>query len=119
MEVGLPAGWPYLLEGIRTKEEFRAYGNRLRKGAREIFGWAGPLFVRKLDRGLRVNRAVVQAFVDERHEAYHAAAANIESSGKRDVGRVSNRFATLYVTGCLAIRFKVLPFSKPKFLRRY
>ena len=46
MEVGLPVGWPYLFEGIRTKEDFRAFGNRLRKGARENFGWAGPLFVK-------------------------------------------------------------------------
>ena len=84
MEVGLPAGWPYLLEGIRTKEDFRTFGNHLRKGARENFRWAGPLFVKELDRGLRVNRAVVQVFVDQCHEAYHAAAADIESSEKRE-----------------------------------
>ena len=116
MEVGLPAGWRYLFEGIRTPEQMRDFGNLLRRGARENFGWAGPLFAKKLDRGLRMNRAVVQAFVDQCHEAYHAAAANIKTSGDRDLGRISNKFATLYVTGCLAFRLKVLPFSEAEVL---
>ena len=34
------------------------------------------------------NRSVVQTFVDECHEAYYAAAANIKSSGDRDLARI-------------------------------
>jgi hypothetical protein len=117
MEFGLPAGCRYFFEGIRTKVEFRAYGNQLRKLARENFGLAGPEFVRRLAGWMKGDRNAIQAFVDERNEAYHDAAANVESSGDRDLGRISNKFATLYVSGCLAVRFKILPFSEPEILK--
>jgi len=110
MEFGRPAGWPYLFEGIRTRKEFRVYGNELRRLARTHFGWAGPEFARRLEQWMKADLAAVEAFVAERHEAYHAAAENIESSCGRDVGRISNRFAILYVAGCLAVRFKIFPF---------
>jgi hypothetical protein len=116
MEFGRPAGWPYLFEGIRTKEEFRVYGNQLRRLARIHFGWAGPEFARRLERWMQADLPAVQAFVAACHEAYHVAAENIASSCGRDVGRVSNRFATLYVAGCLAIRFKVFPFTAAEVL---
>ena len=116
MEFGLPADWPYLFEGIRTRAEFRAYGNKLRRLARTHFGWAGPIFARRLERWRKADLAAVQAFVAERQEAYHAAAENIESSADRDVGRISNRFATLYVAGCLAIRLKIFPFTEEEVL---
>jgi hypothetical protein len=116
MEFGKPAGWPYLFEGIRTRAEFRAYGKKLRRLARTHFGWAGPKFARRLEQWMQADLAAVQAFVAERHEAYHAAAENIESSSGRDVGRTSNRFATLYVAGCLAVRFKIFPFTAEEVL---
>ena len=116
MEFGRPAGWPYLFEGIRTRKEFRVYGNKLRRLARTHFGWAGPEFSRRLERWLKADLPAVQAFVAARHEAYHAAAENIESSGGRDVGRISNRFATLYLAGCLAVRFKIFPFTEAEVL---
>jgi hypothetical protein len=116
MEFGRPAGWPYLFEGIRTRKEFRVYGNNLRRLARTHFGWAGPEFARRLERWLKADLPAVEAFVAACHEAYHAAAENIESSGGRDVGRISNRFATLYVAGCLAVRFKIFPFTEAEVL---
>jgi hypothetical protein len=116
MEFGLPAGWPYVFEGVRTKEEFRIYGNELRRLARTHFGWAGPEFARRLERWMKVDLRAVEAFVALRHEAYNAAAADIESACGRDVGRVSNRFATLYVAGCLAVRFQIFPFTEAEVL---
>jgi len=116
MEFGRPAGWPYLFEGIRTRKEFRVYGNELRRLSRTHFGWAGPEFSRRLERWLQADLPAVHAFVAARHEAYHAAAENIESSGGRDVGRISNRFATLYLAGCLAVRFKIFPFTEAEVL---
>jgi hypothetical protein len=32
------------------------------------------------------------------------------------VGRISNRFATLYLAGCLAVRFKIFPFTEAEVL---
>ena len=116
MEFGRPAGWPYLVEDIRTRKEFRVYGNELRRLARTHFGWVGPEFSRRLERWLQADLPAVHAFVAACHEAYHAAAENIESSGGRDVGRISNRFATLYLAGCLAVRFQIFPFTEAEVL---
>jgi hypothetical protein len=116
MEFGRPAGWPYLFEDIKTQQEFRVYGNQLRLLARTHFGGAGPKFARRLEQWLQADLPAVQPFVAACHQAYHAAAENIESSAGRDVGRVSNRFATLYVAGCLAVRLKVFPFIEVEVL---
>ena len=116
MEFGRPAACPYVFEGITTREEFRIYGNELRRLARNHFGWAGPEFARRLERWMKADLRAVEAFVAARREAYHAAAADIESSCGRDVGRISNRFATLYVAGCLAIRFQIFPFTEAEVL---
>ena len=61
MEFGRPAGCPYLFEGIRTRKEFRVYGNELRRLARTHFGWAGPEFSRRLERWLKADLRAVQA----------------------------------------------------------
>jgi hypothetical protein len=119
MEFGRPVGWPYLFEDIRTKQEFRVYGNQLREFARTHFGWAGPEFARRLERWLQADLPAAQAFVAACHEAYHAAAENIESSAGRDVGRISNRFATLYVAGCLRFASRSSPSPRPKFFRHF
>jgi hypothetical protein len=116
MEFERPVGWPYLFEGIRTQEEFRVYGNLLRQLARTHFGWAGPEFAQRLELWLQADRPAVEAFVAACHQAYYAAAANIKSSCGRDVGRISNRFATLYVAGCLAIRFRIFSFTAAEVL---
>lgn len=94
----------------------RVYGNELRRLARTHFGWAGPEFSQRLERWLKADLPAVQAFVAARHEAYHAAAENIELTGGRDVGRISNRFATLYLAGCLAVHFKIFPFTEAEVL---
>jgi hypothetical protein len=117
MEFGRPVDSPYLFEGIRTQQEFRAFGDKLRELARTHFGWAGPEFARRLERWMQADLHAVQAFVVACREAYHAAAAKIESSGGRDVGRIGNRFATLYVAGCLAVRFKIFPFTEAEVLQ--
>src|SRR5271166_3648439 len=91
MKFGRPAGWPFLFEGIQTRKEFRICGNELRRLARTHFGWAGPEFSRRLERWLKEDLPAVQAFVAARHEAYHASAENIESSGGREASRSSRR----------------------------
>ena len=39
-----------------------------------------------------------------------------EAAGDRDVGRISNSFATLYLAGCLAVRFKIFPVTEAEVL---
>jgi hypothetical protein len=53
--------------------------------------------------------------VEAARAAYVIAAAGITSSW-RDLVRVHGRFATIYASGCVAIRFGVLPFKQKELL---
>ena len=116
-DIPLPAGCPYMFEGIRTPEQLRAYGDHLRRLSLN-FGWAGPEFGLRLEAAIAADRAPMQAFVAERQRAYWAAADSIKSVGDRDLTRISNKFATIFIAGCLAIRVRFCPSPRPSFLRR-
>ena len=115
-DLPLPDGCPYMFEGIRTPQELRSYGGRLREFSRKNFGLAGPEFERRLTKAIATDHDLMQAFVDERQRAYWEAAGSIKSLGDRDLTRISDKFATIYVAGCLAIRFKILPFTEAEIL---
>jgi putative DNA primase/helicase len=115
-DIPLPAGCPYMFEGIRTPQQLRAFGDQLRRLSLN-FGWAGPEFGRRLGAAITADRAQIQAFVAERQRAYWRAAASIKSLAGRDLTRISDKFATIYIAGCLAIRFGILPSTEAKLLR--
>jgi hypothetical protein len=114
-DIPLPNGWPYMFEGIRTAQELRAYGDELRRLSLN-FGWAGPEFERRLGAELATDRASVQAFVDERLQTYRDAADRIKSLRGRDLTRITDKFATSFIAGCLAIRYQILPFTEAEIL---
>ena len=111
-DIPLPAGCPYMFEGIRTPQQLREYGNQLRELSRKNFGWAGPEFGRRLGAAIAADRAQMQDFVAERQRVYWHAADGIRSLAGRDLTRISDKFATIYIAGCLAIRFRILPFTE-------
>jgi len=115
-DIPLPAGCPYMFEGIRTPEQLRTYGDQLRRLSLN-FGWAGPEFGRRLEAAVAADRAQMQAFVADRQRVYWEEAARMRSLAGRDLTRISNKFATIYIAGCLAIRFKILPFTEAELLR--
>jgi putative DNA primase/helicase len=116
VDIDLPKGSPYFFEGVNTVTEFRTYGHLLRTLSRENFGLAGPEFTVRLAREMKADRALVQAFVEERQQTYWNAAVDIKSGAGRDLTRLSDKFATIYIAGCLAIRFKILPFTEAEAL---
>jgi hypothetical protein len=105
-----------MFEGIRTPNELRSYGGHLRELSRKNFGVAGTEFLRRLAKAIAAGHDLMQAFVDERQRAYWEAATGIKSLGDRDLTRIGDKFATLYIAGCLAIRFKILPFTEAEIL---
>jgi hypothetical protein len=122
-DIPLPHGCPYMFEGVRTPQELRAFGDQLRELSQKNFGWAGPEFVHQLTRALkrdharrRVFRPLTRASADRRQKAYRDAADGIKSLGGRDLTRITDRFATVYVAGCLAISFELLPFTEREIL---
>ena len=72
-------------------------------------------FLDSLTAELARDREGLQALVDRNVAKYDAAAENIRSS-LRPTLRVGGYFATVYAAGCLAIRYKILPFTEPELL---
>jgi hypothetical protein len=115
-DIPLPSGCPYMVEGIRTPDELREYGKNVRNLSCQNFGWAGPEFERRLSQGVKSDRASVQTFVDARQQTYWDAANDLKSFGGRDLTRVSDKFATAFVAGCLAARYKIFPYTEAEML---
>jgi hypothetical protein len=115
-DIPLPNGCPYMVEGIRTPDELREYGKKVRDLSCQNFGWAGPEFERRLTQEVKSDRASLQAFADARQRTYWDAASDLKSLGGRDITRVSDRFATKYLAGCLAARYKIFPYSETEML---
>jgi hypothetical protein len=105
-----------MVEGIRTPDELREYGKNVRDLSCQNFGLAGPEFVRRLRQEVKSDRASVRAFVDARQRTYWDAAKDLKSLGGRDITRVSDKFATSYIAGCLAARYKIFPYTEDEML---
>ena len=116
MDIPPPDGLPYFFEGMRDDDEFRAFGNALRKLARENHGLAGPHFLHRLLNDLKDGRNRLQAFCFARQERFWKAAEDIVSQTGRNLTRAKNRFSTIYVAGCLAISYGILPFDESELL---
>jgi hypothetical protein len=115
-DIPLPNGCPYMVEGIRTSDELREYGKKVRDLSCQNFGWAGPEFEHRLTQEVKSDRASVQAFVDARQRTYWDAANDLKSLGGRDITRISDKFATPYITGCLAAHYKIFPYTEDEML---
>jgi Domain of unknown function (DUF927) len=115
-DIPRPDGCPYMVEGIRTSGELREYGNKVRDLSRQNFGLAGPEFERRLTQEVKSDRASAQAFVDARQRTYWDAANDLKSLAGRDLTRISDKFATAYITGCLAARYKIFPYTEAEML---
>ena len=115
-DVPRPDGCPYMVEGIRTSGELREYGNKVRDLSRQNFGLAGPEFERRLTQEVKSDRASVQAFVDARQRTYWDAANDLKSLAGRDLTRITDKFATKYIAGCLAARYRIFPFTEAEML---
>jgi hypothetical protein len=115
-DIPRPHGCPYMVEGIRTSGELREYGGKLRDLSRQNFGLAGPEFERRLTQEVKADRVSVQAFVDARQRTYWDAANDLKSLVGRDLTRISDKFATPYIAGCLAARYNIFPYTEAEML---
>jgi hypothetical protein len=116
MDLPSPDGSPYFFEGMRNDEQFKAFGDDLRDLARQNYGLAGPHFLQHLVDDLKDRRDRLQAFCAARQERFWKAAEDIESQTGRNLTRAKNRYATIYMAGCLAISYGILPFTESELL---
>jgi hypothetical protein len=107
-----------MFEGISTAQDLQTFEGPLHLLC-DNFGWAGPQFVRRLTKELQSDqageqgyRSPIRAIADELHNKYRDKATGIKSRRGRDLTHITDQFATIYVAGCLAIRFKILPYTE-------
>ena len=99
------------VENLHDLEDIAAFAARTCQLAEKNYGWAGRELAAKFVHALRVDREELKSYVEAARADYVIAAAGITSSW-RDLVRVHGRFATIYASGCVAIRFGVLPFTQ-------
>jgi hypothetical protein len=102
-------------ENLHGSPDEAAFGKKMFDLATTNYGHPIGVFLDRLTSALTRDRAGLSAAVDADVAKYEAAASKITSS-RRSVLRVGGHFATVYAVGCLAIRFKVLPFTEDELL---
>ncbi len=115
IDVPAPGDGSSFFEDLHDYPDLEAFGVRLQELAGANHGWLGFYFVRELARALASDRAEILEFVKARRRAYKRRASKIVAHG-RDLRRVHGKLATVYAAGCLAIRFKLLPFTRAELL---
>jgi hypothetical protein len=115
IDIPPPEGGLGFLEDLRGFSDLESFFERAQELAKENAGRAGPAFAFNLARALDNHHAKVVAFTRTRQGTFMRAAAGISSPG-RNLARVHGKFATIYAAGCLAIYFKILPFSEEELL---
>jgi putative DNA primase/helicase len=90
----------------------------LRQGCRRYFGTAGPEFARLLVEHRDKDRADLKSLLADYRASYRRALREaLSSEGLQSLSRTASRFATVYAAGRLAIRYKILPWSRKRLLR--
>ena len=92
-------------ENLHGTEDDAKFGLYLFNLATQNFGYPGRVFLARLTAELAVNRPRLAALVAGNIAKYEAAASGIKSPRRKEL-RVRGYFATVYVFGCLAIRFR-------------
>jgi hypothetical protein len=110
-----PNGCSCFFEDLHGSGDVEEYEARLRAIAERHHGWAGRHYAKQFEQALDTDRDELQAFFAAAREEYRRAAVGITSSW-RDLVRLHGRFATIYASGCLAIRLKVLPLTRAQLL---
>ena len=115
MDIPTPKGRTSFFENLHGFKDAAAFGKHLFDLATHNYGYPIRVFLARLTSALARDRAGLVEVVAGNVAKYEAAAAGI-ASPLRDVLRVRGYFATVYAVGCLAIRFKVLPFTEAELL---
>jgi hypothetical protein len=115
MDIPTPRGGSSHFEDLYGHADAAVFGKYLFHLATRNFGYPIHAFLGRLTDELARDRAALVALVARNVAKYAAAAAEITSS-LRSVLRVRGYFATVYAVGCLAIRYKILPFTEAELL---
>ena len=115
VDIFAPGGSGSFFEELHGFKDADAFGQHLFDLAVNNCGHPSHDFLTQFTAELSRNRKVLTAGVAARIAKYKAATEGI-TSPYRILHRVRGYFATVYVAGCLAIRYKILPFTEAELL---
>ena len=115
IDIPAPDGSSSFFEERHGYKDDNAFGQHLFDSATQNFGHPSCAFLTRFTEELEQNRSGLTAVVAGHVAKYKAAAGGIVSP-TRNVQRVRGYFATVYAAGCLAIRYKILPFTDAELL---
>ena len=117
-DIPLPSGGHGIYEQLHGFASGKVLSDALQSRTRQIFGVAAREFVREVLTERRKDENQLRRFLRSRREAYLKKLQDTaKDKNLRHLHRVSDRFATVYAAGSLAIRSKILPWKRKDLLR--
>lgn len=109
-DIPLPANGHGLFEALHGFPDGESFSKELQTRITRYFGTAGRAFVRSI---VNDKPKVVKNFIRARRLRYHHALKNRTAKyGLSPLKRPSDRFATTYAAGCLAIRYGIVEWDR-------
>jgi len=114
-DIPLPTNGHGLFEELHGLPDGESLSTELQSRSARLFGTAGSAFVRRL---VKDKQNDVKNFIRERRRAYLRKLHKLTArDGLSPLKRPSDRFATTYAAGCLAIKYGILAWSRDALLR--
>jgi hypothetical protein len=111
IEVPAPENGHGMFENLHEEPDILCFTDRLRTLASRHFGHAARKFITRVSEWLASDRADFLRWAEQRRQYFLECAAKTDSPG-RSVARIRQKFATLYIAGCLATEFNILPLNR-------
>jgi len=115
IDIPAPNGSSSFFENRHGFKDDDTFGLHLFELATQNFGHPSRAFLTRFTAELLRNRAGLSAVVAAHVARYKAATEGI-TSPTRNVPRVRGYFANAYAAGCLAFRYRILPFNEAELL---
>jgi putative DNA primase/helicase len=117
-DIPLPSGDHGIYEQLHRFASGKIPSDELQSKTRRVFGIAAREFVKKVRSEHRKNDNRPGRFLRSRRDAYLRKRRDAsKDKNVQPLHRVSDRFATVYAAGSLAIKYKILPWKRKDLLR--
>jgi putative DNA primase/helicase len=118
VDIPLPRIGHGLYEELHGFSSGAALSNALQHRSVNYFGTAGREFVCKLVDERRKKVKLLRRFIKNRRKRYLQAINTATREGSiAPLKRASDRFATTFAAGCLAVKYQIVPWSEGKLLK--
>ncbi len=111
IDIPVPDKQPCIFETLHGYRSLTSFAKEIIKISSTNYGTIAREFIRQVCDWKDSDKAGLQDHIDARKTAYLRAADKARLINP-DTERLTNKFSSLYAAGCLAIRFKLVPWTK-------